>query len=77
MPRGPKPIYCYTVYAEPGDVLVCLDASKQEAAKAMGVSPESIGSIINHAKKGMTTKWQIYKNLIADVEREYEEIGAE
>lgn len=64
MKRGRKPgthFTYYTVYDNRTDELVCLDATAEEAAKAMGISIKTFYPIVANTLAGRASKWHIEK----------------
>ena len=56
---GSKRRLLYTVYNNRTDFPVIVDGTKQEAIKAMGVSPKSFDGTISKARKGENRKWTV------------------
>ena len=62
MKRGRKPgshYRWYTVYNNRTDELVCLDATAEEAARAMGVTIKTFFPLVTNTLAGRKNKWHI------------------
>lgn len=51
----------YTVYNNRTDKLVCLDATAEEAAQAMGVTLKTFRPLVTRTLRGEKNEWHIEK----------------
>ena len=59
-PKGTYTVF-YTVYDNRTDELVCLDATAEQAAKAMGMKKSSFAPQVRRCETGECKKWTIIK----------------
>ena len=57
---GTHTVY-YTVYNNHTDELICLDATAEEAARAMGITMKSFYPLVANVLAGKRGKWYIEK----------------